>query len=212
VSLENKAGTCNLAGKFCTVAFLEKWRYRLGESSLRRQMKKNHRQVKAFNLRQAKEVGILFDATTLEKYEPVRSFIAFLQEQGIHTHVLGYINDKKIPDSYLLRRSFHFFSKNDLSWIFKPVSQHAINFYEKNFDILFCLDTENLFPLRYIATLSRAHFKVGRFFPDHQHFDFMINLKEDTSVAYLIEQIKVYLSNLRTSNESEINKPIPAEK
>jgi len=209
--LENKAGTCNLAGKFYTVAFLEKWRYKLGEASLRRQMKKIHREVKAFNLRQAKEVGILFEATTLEKYEPVRSFIAFLQEQGIHTHVLGYINDKKIPDSYLLRRSFHFFSKNELSWTFRPVSQHAINFCEKKFDILFSLDTGDLFPLRYVATLSKASFKVGRFFPDHQHLDFMINLKDDTSVGYLIEQIKVYLMNLQTGKETNINKSIPTE-
>jgi len=210
--LENKAGTCNLAGKFRTVAFLEKWRYKLGEASLRRQMKKTHRQVKAFNLRQAKEVGILFDATTLEKYEPVRSFIAFLQDQGIHTHVLGYINDKKIPDSYLLRRSFHFFSKNELSWTFRPVSQHAVNFCEKNFDILFSLDTADLFPLRYLASLSKAYFKVGRFFPYHQHLDFMINLKDDTSVGYLIEQIKTYLMDLRTGNETDINQHIPAEK
>lgn len=209
--MENKAGTCNLAGKFYTVAFLEKWRYKLGEASLRRQMKKIHREVKAFNLRQAKEVGILFEATTLEKYEPVRSFIAFLQEQGIHTHVLGYINDKKIPDSYLLRRSFHFFSKNELSWTFRPVSQHAINFCEKKFDILFSLDSGDLFPLRYVATLSKASFKVGRFFPDHQHLDFMINLKDDTSVGYLIEQIKVYLMNLQTGKETNINKSIPTE-
>lgn len=209
--MENKAGTCNLAGKFYTVAFLEKWRYKLGEASLRRQMKKIHREVKAFNLRQAKEVGILFEATTLEKYEPVRTFIAFLQEQGIHTHVLGYINDKKIPDSYLLRRSFHFFSKNELSWTFRPVSQHAINFCEKKFDILFSLDSGDLFPLRYVATLSKASFKVGRFFPDHQHLDFMINLKDDTSVGYLIEQIKVYLMNLQTGKETNINKSIPTE-
>lgn len=200
-----------MAGKFYTVAFLEKWRYKLGEASLRRQMKKIHREVKAFNLRQAKEVGILFEATTLEKYEPVRSFIAFLQEQGIHTHVLGYINDKKIPDSYLLRRSFHFFSKNELSWTFRPVSQHAINFCEKKFDILFSLDSGDLFPLRYVATLSKASFKVGRFFPDHQHLDFMINLKDDTSVGYLIEQIKVYLMNLQTGKETNINKSIPTE-
>lgn len=201
-----------MAGKFRTVVFLEKWRYKLGEAFLRRQMKKMHRQIKAFNIRQAKEVGILFDATTLEKYEPVRSFIAFLQEQGIHTHVLGFINDKKIPDSYLLRRSFHFFSKNELSWTFRPISQHALNFSKKNFDILFSLDTENLFPLLYLASLSRAYFKVGMFSPDHQYLDFMIHLKDNTSVGYLIEQIKSYLLDLQTGHNTDINKHIPVEK
>lgn len=193
------------------MAFLEKWRLKLAKASLQRQMKKAKHEVKAINLYQAKEVGILFNATTTDKYEPVRSFIVYLHELGLNTHLLGYINSTKIPESYLLRRSFHFFSKKELTWIYKPVNQYAIDFCKKPLDILFYLDTEDLFPLRYLASVAKASFKVGMYFPDNQHLDFMICLKEDTSINYLIEQIKIYLTNLKTMDQHDHNKPITIE-
>ncbi|NMB72848.1 MAG: hypothetical protein GYA22_11945 [Bacteroidales bacterium] len=180
------------------MAFAEKWRYGIGESILKKRLKNITRTPVTCNLNQAKNVGILFDATLLEQFDPVRTFIASLQDKGIQVQVIGYVNDKKIHESYLLRRSFHFFSKKELTWFYKPTPVYIDEFIRKPFDILLCLYLKDYFPLRYITALSNAHFKVGLFSPANTYLDFMIDMGNNCFPDMLIDQIKTYVGDLKT--------------
>jgi hypothetical protein len=63
-----------------------------------------------------------------------------------------------------------------------------------NFDILIDLSTEEVFPLKWVVSLSKAKFRVGNLsYPDNPN-DLIINIKPNEDLSYLISQIKHYLN------------------
>jgi len=113
--------------------------------------------------------------------------------------VLGYVNDKQVPDHYLLRTGFNFFCMKDLNWFQRPVRPFALDFSNRNFDILFDLTLEEKFPLKYLSGLSPAAYKIGIFKETGDH-DLMIELQEEKTVPYLVEQVKHYLSLIHSKS------------
>ncbi|MFN8209127.1 MAG: hypothetical protein U0T82_17230 [Bacteroidales bacterium] len=180
------------------MAFAHKLRLSLGESKLRKKSKDVRRDKRACNLREARTAGILFDASDPSGFEPVKSLVSQLTDRGIQVQIIGFVNDKKVPDAYLLRRSFNFISRNELSWIYRPTPDFADEFIQTSFDILFNLDLKNSFPTRYITTLSRAKFKTGLYQEQNEFLDFMISLKPNPSLENLIFQLLSYLGELKT--------------
>jgi len=120
-----------------------------------------------------------------------------MESKSIRTDVIGYVSDKQIPDHYLLRTGFNFFCQKDLTWYFKPDKAFVDEFMRKKYDLLFDLSLRNLFPVNYVVTLSPSTFKIGRF-RDLDQYDLMIDIKNEKTVPYLINQIKHYLSILHT--------------
>lgn len=186
------------------MAFAHKLRLSLGESRLRKKLKDVRREKRACNLAEARTAGILFDATDPSGFEPVKSLVSQLTDRGIQVQIIGFVNDKKVPDAYLLRRSFNFISRNELSWIYRPTSDFVDDFIKTPFDILFNLDLKNFYPTRYITTLSRAKFKAGLYQDDNEFLDFMISLKPNPSLENLIFQLLSYLGELKTKPSARV--------
>jgi hypothetical protein len=69
---------------------------------------------------------------------------------------------------------------------------------KKDFDLLFDLSLKDLFPVRYMTEISPATCKVGRYM-ESGRYDLMIDVRENESVDYLIEQIRHYLPMLHPS-------------
>jgi hypothetical protein len=179
------------------VTFAHKFRLRVAESRLKKKSFTVTRKKDTCNLSRAKEIGLIFNATDPARLEEVKKFVNSLQAQNAHVFVIGYISEKKIADLNLLRSGFNFFSLTNLTWFYKPVIPFIEDFLNRKFDILFDLDLENSYPLRYIATLSAAGMKVGRYFDGCEYLDFMIKLESNTSLQYLIEQSIHYVNMLR---------------
>jgi hypothetical protein len=154
------------------------------------------------NLADAKEIGVIFNASDPASIDEVKKIVNLLQANNAHVFVIGYLNEKKIADVNLLRSGYNFFSLANLTWFYKPVIPFIEDFLNRKFDILFDLDLENSFPLRYIATLSKAGMKVGRFFDGCEYLDFMIKLEPEISLRYLIEQSVYYLNIVRKPKEN----------
>ena len=113
--------------------------------------------------------------------------------------MLGYVDDLEIPDHYLLRRGFQFFCQKDLKWSKVPGAIFVKDFARKPFDILFDLSMEEHFPVHYVLKLSPASYKIGRLVT-HKEYDLMINIEKESSIVYLIDQIRYYLSIIHTRN------------
>ncbi len=92
--------------------------------------------------------------------------------------------------------------KKDLDYLFRPRDEQRMNFTEKTFDILFDLSMNDYFPVVYLTTLSRASFKVGRYRETGSDNDFMIDIRNEFTVEFLIEQIKNYVSILNNPAEA----------
>lgn len=67
-------------------------------------------------------------------------------------------------------------------------------FIHANFDILINLNIQKCFPLKYLAAITKASFKIGRYESRHQQYlDFMIKTNESVTLKQFIELTNKYI-------------------
>jgi hypothetical protein len=170
------------------------FRLSVGHSKLRKLLKEVKRKKMVYNLVSARKVGLLFYASSEKSFMQILNFVDFLSKQNLEVCILAYCPDKEIPSKFQLYDSVNIFSKKEISWYYKPLAPFAEEFMAMDFDILIDLSTLEIFPLKWIATLSRAKFKVGNLSYNGSPNDLIINVKPDEDLDYLISQIKHYLN------------------
>lgn len=172
----------------------------LGERTLRKKARLVNRNKRIHNFTSAKTVGIIFHCRNEEDFQMVKEFRKYLKEKNINASILGYINDKQIPDHFLLRTGFNFFCLKNLSWAYKPESQFILDFIDKRFDILFDFSMEYHFPIHYIVSLTQAEYKIGRL-SNQGDYDLMIDITKNRNTGFFIEQVKVYLNMIQSKKK-----------
>jgi hypothetical protein len=171
-------------------------KYKYGQIVLSRKKKKIKRERGIYNFDTAKTCGIIFNASSQETYDKAKQFIDFLKTKNINVVAIGFVDSKEVKDFYRETIHFKFFSRKNINWYGKPKNENVDDFINKKFDLLIDLSLENDFPLEYIAAMSMAKFKVGRFTSDQGDYDFMIDINKNKTHDFLIEQIRHYLENL----------------
>ncbi len=172
---------------------------KIGLFNLNRRLKKVNRKVRTHNFKTAQTAGILFNSPDENSFEAIKNFMSFLAQNELKVIALGYIPSKRIPENYLMRKGFNFYSKSDLNWYYKPKNEMINQFIDQEFDILFDLSVKDYFTVHYVGSLSKASFKIGRQTENGYH-DFLIDINKNNTVDYLIEQIKHYLGLLNNVN------------
>jgi hypothetical protein len=175
-------------------------RLKIGNSILCRRLRNRERKKGIFNFETSKNIGVIFKTDIQSDFELVKRFLQFLTEQDNKVVAICFVDSKKVPDYYLLRKGFNFFSRGELSFFFIPKSQFILDFIERPFDILIDLSIDSNFPLNYISYLSKAKFKIGKQKKQQDQFDVMIDTTKDNTVEALITQIKHYVPVLCSAN------------
>ncbi|TVR73231.1 MAG: hypothetical protein EA408_05160 [Marinilabiliales bacterium] len=181
--------------------FLERIRKRTGMFLLGRKLRKLRRNKQFVNLADAGSVGILFQPAATGSFDAVHEFVRRLEGEGKKVFVLGYVDDEKVPDQLLLRKSYQFFCRGDLDWYFRPKPEFVNEFIDREVDILMNLSFDDIFPLEYVHALSRARFKTGRFRENNDRTDLSIDVRNSRNTEYLIEQITHYLHVINRKQE-----------
>ncbi len=145
------------------------------------------------NLKTAKRIGIVFNATKQDDYRQILGFVKDIQDMGIEVKVLGFVNDKDVPTEYLFKKNFSYFLKKSLNWYRKPVNPEVEKFLHEKFDIVIDFSLDNDYLFNYIIALSPSRFKVGKFKEPNSHYDFMIKINKGKELKYFIEQARHYL-------------------
>lgn len=156
----------------------------IGRKVLIRKLKHLKRVTKVCNINDARNIGIIFNATNMASFEIIRNFIKSLSGKKVKVNALGYVHSKKLIDHYLYRKGFDFFTKGNLNWFNIPVKDTVENFIKKPFDILINLYLEEYYPIQYIVALSASTFKVGKYFDEPNYLDFMIDIEKEKQVMH----------------------------
>lgn len=178
------------------MAFLKNFRLNAAKRSLKRKLKNFSRQREGHNFTTAKTAGILFTPTDTLSFEQIKQFLTYLNNYKLQIYVLGYIDDKVIPESFLFWKGINLISKKELNWKLVPITPVASDFIEKPFDLLFDLSVQDFFPVEYIARLSKSKFKIGRFTDKHNSFDLMFDLGGKQDLEPFLDNIKHYLAKI----------------
>jgi len=171
-----------------------KIRENIGKTILKQRLRNHKRSKNIFNFTNSQKVGVLFKTDSFTDFEYVRKFLQYLTENENKVIALCYVNSKRIPDYYLLKKGFNYFSRNDLTVFFIPDNPVVDDFINMPFDILINLSLFYCLPVHYITSLSKAKFKIGPFIENHDDcYDFMIDIQKDRTIKNLIDNIKHYI-------------------
>lgn len=187
----------------------------LGERAIRKHLKISKRRMVSCSIQNAKSIGILFNATHSVAFDIVKDLVKDLKKQKVSVLTLGYVDSKQLIDHYLYRKGFDFFTKNQLNWYSKPNTENVNTFIKKPFDLLLDLSLDNPFPIKYIVACSAAKFKAGKYSPEQDQLDFMIDIeKEKSTMSDIRSELAKDINSDKTKNkevERIVNKKIQTE-
>jgi hypothetical protein len=181
------------------VKFLNTIKQKLGNRVLNNKLRNFERLRRSYNFESAKTAGILFTPTDQVSFEQIKQFLNYLSNYKLQIYVLGYIDSKTIPESFLFWKGINLFSRKELGWAMVPKSHLVNDFIDKQFDLLFDLSMDDFFPVEYISRLSKSKFKVGRYTSDHKSFDLMFELNNTNKLEVYLDYIKHYLNLINKS-------------
>jgi len=170
-------------------------RRRIGRYYFRKENLKTVNNHQMVTLQDAQRIGILYTLDDVPDYDLVSEFVSQLQSDHKEVKALGFVKNKLLVQRFLPRLSYDFFSKRDLTWFYKPIHTQVKDFIEKEFDLLIDLSLQDNFPLKYIAGLSNALLRVGKFSEENiAYYDLMIDTKPTMTTNEYLGQIQHYLT------------------
>lgn len=167
----------------------DNFKYRKSLKELGKLTKSLKRQRKIYNLTTARHIGIVFNLTDSKVFDAIVGLKSMLERIPITVETIGYFNDKEIPQLYTMEKGIKVFSKVELNWYKKPESPMVSEFIAKDFDILIDLTQEEVLPLRWVSTLSKAKFKVGALNYFNNPFDLIVTIDKSLGLEYLTQQV-----------------------
>jgi hypothetical protein len=173
------------------VKLIDDTRVYFGRKVLQKKLRNLKRSTKVCNINSAKTVGIIY----------------ILAQKKIEVSVLGYVHSKKLIDHYLYRKGFDFFTKNNLNWYNRPMSDTVENFLKKPYDILINLSLEKYYPIQYVLALSPSSFKVGKYFEEPNYMDLMIDIEKEKKAMKDVKD-EIALDKKIDEKKKEIEKEI----
>ncbi len=147
------------------------------------------RQRQMYNLTTARHVGIVFNLTDSKVFDAVVGFKSMLERIPITVEAVGYFNDKEVQQLYTMEKGIKVFSRAELNWYKKPEATVVSEFVAKDFDILIDLTQDEVLPLRWVSSLSKAKFKVGALNYFNNPFDLIVTVDKSLGLEYLTQQI-----------------------
>jgi hypothetical protein len=176
-----------------------------GLKALSKSLRSVKRNKYVHNLVTARKVAIIGVVNNTKDFDDITNLQKFLTEKNMQVEVLVYFPGKEIPQQLLMRRGINIFNRNEVNWYGKPLLPFVEQFCKVEYDILIDLSMNELFPIRWIATLSRSRFKVGSLSYAGNPYELIITVDNNKEISYLTEQIIHYLNllNNRFAQEQE---------
>lgn len=170
----------------------------IGNFKIRNEIGKLNREHEAVGFEEAKNIGILYDATDATNFEVVKAYVKSLRNRQKDILALGYVDKKELPSNQYAQYGLDFFTRKHLNWQRIPNHRIVSNFISEKFDILINLSNNNCFPLRYITALSNARFRVGQFNRRNMMcYEMMIDTNGEEGIKGFIEEVENYLRQIK---------------
>lgn len=154
-------------------------------------------QVSVYN---AKKVGIIAVVDSKEKFELLVKFKKTLESYGPKVSVLGFAPFKIIPDYFNTQMQIEVFSIKEVNIFGIPRGDRVRHFINKEFDMLIDLTIEEIVPMYYLAGMSKAILKAGKYREQlKETYDIMIHTGEEMNYQEFQFTMKNYLSKINTT-------------
>lgn len=176
------------------MAYFKNIRNRIGEYFLLKQHAHHSRARTIINIDSANSIGLLYCADNPADVERIKNYVDSLQAMGKEVKSLGFINVKAIPPGLNSSALHQYFSLKELNWYGKPSSQFIHSFVNEAFDMLFDFGIPTQLPVTFLASMSNAKCKVGRYVEKYTElYDVMIETDATKTLDYTITTTHDYM-------------------
>lgn len=172
------------------------------EQRLRKDAGRVVRNPKVKSMAQAERVGILFGVKNHDDANQLYEFVSYLKKDwGVFSvEPFVYVDQKELP-GFLETYKSRTLLKSHLDIWGIPKQEMVKWFLEKKVDILFDLNVDSVFPLRYILAVSTAGLKVGLHTSKNEEFlDLMIQMDPSSNLWEQIRQMIYYVNQIGQGN------------
>ncbi len=173
-----------------------KFRENIGYYFLEKKAEKVQRKPEFINLNQAKSIAVVANLDNMEKYKVIAEWVKELRQQGKNIFVAGLVENDEFKKFFEVGTSILLFSKKNITFFGKPKNIKHEEFIAQKFDILIDMSMSQNITIQNLVALSKANFKVGKYYDERSYADFMVNIKETDKFPYFVEQIKHYLTTI----------------
>jgi hypothetical protein len=171
----------------------------LANRKFQKEIRSFHRNRMVVSIKDAKSIGVLYNATEIEDFEIVKTYVRNLLADKKEVTSLGYVDKKELPANQFAKLGLDFFTRKNLNWYMVPNSPLVTNFINEDFDILINLNIGACFPLQYISAISKAKYRVGQYdIKNAIYYDLMIHTPKNETLKHFIEQTDYYLNQITT--------------
>jgi hypothetical protein len=154
------------------------------------------REKKIASLEQVKTMGIICQITDEDSYKEIYDLFSKLHSPKRTVWLIGYIDERNVPYFCLPQLSADYFAKKQLNWYGKPDFTQLNDFLNKDFDTLIDFSKNNLYPLQYILSVSKAKLIIGANEYAQDLYDIFIHDEAEMSHLRLLKIIHNYLQKL----------------
>lgn len=186
------------------MGFIENIKIKVGKHRLKKETEAIKRKRSFFNFNYTKTAGILYEASKTEDYELVNKYVSYLKGEGIKTKTIGYFSQKEIPEFSFSKTEYSFFTKKETNWFYRPpieTNDFISKFVNEEFDLLIDLNIFDHFPLKYLSSISKAKFKIGKYSDENKAiYDMMMEISSEKSLKYFLKETDTYLHMLNNKN------------
>jgi len=148
------------------------------------------------NFAQAKNIGLLFDATSLERRNEVLAYAKKLRSQDKKVTLLGFFDSKQEAADF----TFNYFNRSGIDWAKRPKSEHVEFFLQAPYDIFIHLDPNPSVITEHIAALTEAHMKVGPAAGHIATYDLMVDVNDTSTLKGFIQQIEQLFKKMNVNH------------
>ncbi len=145
-------------------------------------------------VRTAKHVGILFNASEVSERDQVINFSGQLSKQKFVVHLLGFLDEKGGENEEL---EFDYFNLKNVNFAKIPTGEKVEQFVSQKYDVLINLDDKDSLPLHYISAIVDAPMKVGPpSIDENSHYNLMIEASGENRLQSFISEMRKTLNKI----------------
>lgn len=155
------------------------------------------RNVVFHNTDNTKTLGILYKYESKHSADFISKLFQEFSSHGIKCEAVGYYDDKALPLEYAPKISHIVICQADLQWGRIPKAEEVEKFIDTEYDILLDLSRSDMLVFKYIASLSKAEFKIGSLHYDKDPYD-LVFIEDTKSDQSFVDQVFKFLRSIKS--------------
>ncbi len=169
--------------------------------SLSRETAQQERLGEIRNYTNSRYIGIWFDGSNRENFTVIDALARKLASKGKKVEILGYVGKVKKEEKI----KFDYIEPHRISWAGVPDANTQEIWAKIPYDLLLCLHSKPCKPLEYLASLSGAKCRVGRYASDTiDCYDLMVSLQPENDLPQMIKQVDQLLTEINKNQQQNV--------